>query len=83
MKGRMCVRGKRRCDCALRGGRKLTDLWNPRPSMRTTIHVLGSRESFCSKSLTYSYLYSVNREYLTFALRKSPYFEFAMDNAKQ
>lgn len=33
-----------------------THLWNPRPSMRTTIHVLGSSTSGCSKFLTYSNL---------------------------
>lgn len=33
-----------------------THLWNPRPSIRTTIHVWGRRLSGCSNSLTYSYL---------------------------
>ena len=36
-------------------------LWNPRPSIRTTIHVLGSSKSGCSKALTYSYLPNVSR----------------------
>jgi len=31
-------------------------LWNPRPSIRTTIHVFGSKMSACSKAFTYSYL---------------------------
>lgn len=31
-------------------------LWNPRPSMRTTMYVLGSRVAMCSKALTCSYL---------------------------
>jgi hypothetical protein len=33
-----------------------THLWKPRPSIRTTIHVFGSRRSLCSKVFTYSYL---------------------------
>ena len=33
-----------------------TNLWKPRPSMRTTIQVFGSRGSGCSKAFTYSYL---------------------------
>lgn len=36
-------------------------LWKPLPSIRTTIHVLGSRMSGCSKSLTYSNLTEVSR----------------------
>jgi hypothetical protein len=33
-----------------------TDLWKPRPSIRTTIHVFGKRISSRSKFFTYSYL---------------------------
>jgi hypothetical protein len=55
---------------------KLTDLWKPRPSIRTTIHVFGRRMSGCSKALTYSYL----RAMLSHGLVKDlgQYLEFAM-----
>lgn len=36
--------------------REWSDLWNPRPSMRTTMDVLGSRAVGRSKARTYSYL---------------------------
>lgn len=53
-----------------------SDLVKPRPSILTTIQVLGSRPSGCSKLFTYSYLHSCQ---LVDAARKlQNYLEFAI-----
>ena len=37
---------------------EISHLWNPLPSILTTIQVLGSKTSSCSKLRTYSYLHA-------------------------
>jgi len=54
-----------------------TDLWKPRPSIRTTIHVFGKRISSRSKFFTYSYLPVLAHEGGLSKLRKT-YLELAM-----
>ena len=54
-----------------------TDLWKPRPSIRTTIHVFGKRISSRSKFFTYSYLPGLAHIPALSKLRKT-YFELAM-----
>ncbi len=54
--------------------------WKPLPSIRTTIHVFGSKISDCSNNLTYSYLCS--RQFLCQNSREDcdTDFEFAIIN---